>query len=100
MANIQWNKAIEKGRAFLPIIRDYDPEAIDEVRGIAEGANCQMEEIIALNSRTELMFLTEKLRRDVPRFLYFLKPPVMAIPSRDRTGIGKRNAWNRQFFYK
>ena len=61
MANIQWNKAIEKGRAFLPIIRDYDQEAIDEVRGIAEGANCQMEEIIALNSRTELMFLTENL---------------------------------------
>jgi len=37
MANIQWNKAIEKGRTFLPIIRDYDQEAIDEVRGIAEG---------------------------------------------------------------
>ena len=59
MANIQWAKAIEMGRTFLPIIREYDPEAIDEVRGIAEGANCQLEEIIALNSRTELMFLTE-----------------------------------------
>lgn len=58
MANIQWNKAIEVGKTFVPIIQEYDPEAIEEVRGIAEGADCQFEEIIALNSRTELMFLS------------------------------------------
>lgn len=59
MANIQWNKAMEIAKTFVPIIQEYDAEALDEVRGIAEGANCQFEEIVALNARTEVMFLTE-----------------------------------------
>lgn len=61
MANIQWKKAMEIAKTFVPVIQEYDSEAIEEVRGIAKGANCEFEEIVALNSRTEVMFLTESI---------------------------------------
>jgi isopenicillin-N N-acyltransferase-like protein len=45
-----------RARGFIPIIEDFDADLMDEIRGIADGADCALEEIVALNSRTELMF--------------------------------------------
>jgi isopenicillin-N N-acyltransferase-like protein len=58
IANIQWEKALEVAKSFVPLIAEYDKDALDEVRGIADGAECKFEEIVALNARTEVLYMS------------------------------------------
>src|SRR6202165_4406614 len=41
---------------FMPAIADFAPHLLEEMRGIAEGAGCDLREIVAINARTELMY--------------------------------------------
>jgi isopenicillin-N N-acyltransferase-like protein len=41
--------------AFGPILEAYAPELLEEMRGIAEGADCGLQEIVLINARSELM---------------------------------------------
>ncbi|HEY7123291.1 MAG TPA: C45 family peptidase [Ktedonobacterales bacterium] len=41
---------------FIPTITAYAPHLLEEMRGIAEGAGRDLREIVAINSRTELMY--------------------------------------------
>jgi isopenicillin-N N-acyltransferase-like protein len=43
-------------RRFLPIIGDFDPAYVDEMRGIAEGAGVPLEVVVTVSCRTEMMF--------------------------------------------
>lgn len=43
-------------RRFVPIIGDFDPAYVDEMRGIAEGAGVPPEAVVTVNCRTEMMF--------------------------------------------
>jgi isopenicillin-N N-acyltransferase like protein len=47
---------------MLPIIQRFEPAYLDEMRGIADGANCPFEHVVVLNARTEL--LAEARRAD------------------------------------
>ena len=47
-------------RQFLPKIEDFAPEAIAEMRGIAEGAGQSLEAIVLVNARTELLQLAKR----------------------------------------
>ena len=48
--------AISLAKRFIPVIQAFDPAILEEIRGIAEGANLEFEELLAINTRTELMF--------------------------------------------
>lgn len=52
-------------RAYLPIIDGFDPTYIEEMHGIAEGAEVPFEHIALLNARTEILKLASRpdLRR-------------------------------------
>lgn len=41
---------------LIPNIQDYDPDYLEEMRGMAEGAGVELEDIITVNCRTEMMF--------------------------------------------
>ena len=43
-------------RRFVSVIADFDPDYLEEMRGIAEGANLPLEAIVTVNCRTEMMF--------------------------------------------
>lgn len=43
-------------RRFVPLIGDFDPTYVDEMRGIAEGAGVTLEAVVTVNCRTEMMF--------------------------------------------
>ena len=43
-------------RRFVSVIADFDPDYMDEMRGIAEGANVPLEAVVTVNCRTEMMF--------------------------------------------
>ena len=43
-------------RRFVPIIEDFDPDYVEEMRGISEGAGVTLESVVTVNCRTEMMF--------------------------------------------
>jgi isopenicillin-N N-acyltransferase-like protein len=47
---------LDRARAFVPVIGDRFPDLLEEMRGMAEGAERPLEEIVALNARTELLY--------------------------------------------
>jgi isopenicillin-N N-acyltransferase-like protein len=42
-------------RDYLPILEDFDPRQVEEMRGIAAGAGVSFEQIVLVNARTELL---------------------------------------------
>ena len=44
-------------REYLPVIEGFDPSYIEEMRGIAEGADVPFEDVVLLNARTEIIKL-------------------------------------------
>ncbi len=55
-AALHWDEAVRRSALFEPSIREYLPDALEEMRGIAEGAGVTHGDILALNCRSELMF--------------------------------------------
>ena len=56
-SKLDWDQSLEKAREFVAPIQDYDPEIMSEIEGIAAGAGRPLEEILAINIRSELLFL-------------------------------------------
>jgi isopenicillin-N N-acyltransferase like protein len=51
-----WGKVTEEARRYAPPIRAFRPEYLEEMQGMAEGSGLRLEDILALNVRTEVMF--------------------------------------------
>lgn len=49
-----WEEAKERSKIFIPTLEKLYPESLEEMRGIAEGAQLDMEDILALNVRSEI----------------------------------------------
>lgn len=54
-SNITWDTAREYALTFISAIEAYDPDLMEEIRGIAEGAGVSLAEILALNVRSEIV---------------------------------------------
>jgi isopenicillin-N N-acyltransferase-like protein len=76
-------------RDYLPVIEAFEPSYIEEMRGIAQGADVPFEDIVLLNARTEILKLAD------PKIRARLKAPdepdgctgVVALPT--ATGNGR-----------
>ena len=55
-AGVSWATVQTRARAYLPRLEAYDAILAEEMAGIAEGAQRPVEDIVALNARTELLF--------------------------------------------
>ncbi len=53
-SGLAWPDVVARVPRWYPLIDDYAPGILDEVRGIAEGSGRSVEEIVALNGRGEL----------------------------------------------
>jgi isopenicillin-N N-acyltransferase-like protein len=51
------NGVAELVRDYLPVIESFEPNYIEEMRGIAEGADVPFEDVVLLNARTEIIKL-------------------------------------------
>lgn len=56
LGGVSREKILSDVEPFVPFIEQYDPDIVEEMRGIAEGASLEFREIAALNARTELTF--------------------------------------------
>jgi isopenicillin-N N-acyltransferase like protein len=55
-AGWDWSRASAEAAAFLPAIRDFDDRYVEEMAGLADGAGATLEDIAAINVRTEIMY--------------------------------------------
>jgi isopenicillin-N N-acyltransferase like protein len=55
-AGWEWPRATAEAERFLPAIKDFGPQYVDELAGIADGAAVSIEDILALNVRTEIVY--------------------------------------------
>jgi isopenicillin-N N-acyltransferase like protein len=55
-AGLDRHAVLRRASEFVSIIGAFDEDVMTEIRGIAEGSGKSLEEIVALNSRTEIMF--------------------------------------------
>jgi isopenicillin-N N-acyltransferase-like protein len=74
---------------YLPVIERFDPAYVDEMRGIAEGAEVAFEDVALLNARTEILKLAE--RPDLRRRLEAAADPdgctgVVVMPDATKAG--------------
>jgi isopenicillin-N N-acyltransferase-like protein len=53
---VSWEQARQKAREFAPQIERYNPDFLVELAAIAEGADLPLEDLIAINARTELLY--------------------------------------------
>ena len=55
-AGLTWEEAKKRAARFEKAIQNYLPDTLEEMAGIAEGADLAYEDILVLNCRSELMF--------------------------------------------
>jgi isopenicillin-N N-acyltransferase-like protein len=56
VAGWEWGRVCEEARGYMGRIADYGETYLEEIRGIAEGAALDLEDVLALNVRTEVIF--------------------------------------------
>ena len=54
-SGIDWDTAQRYAHTFIPSIEGYDPDIMTELRGIADGSGFGLDEILALNVRSEIV---------------------------------------------
>lgn len=54
-AGLRWQDATAYAEQFIPWIEQYDQEIMEEIRGISEGAERDLLDIVTLNVRSEIM---------------------------------------------
>lgn len=55
-SSIDWDKAQQLSQKFVPVIEKNYPEALEEMKGVADGSGRKLSEIVALNCRSEVLF--------------------------------------------
>lgn len=53
-ANLTWHEAKERATSFIPTLQKIYPGILEEIQGIADGAKLTLEDILAINVRSEI----------------------------------------------
>ena len=65
-SKLTWDDIRDITARFEPTIASFDPNYVDEMRGIAEGAGVDYAGIVLLNARTELLKLAQRREKGEP----------------------------------
>ena len=76
LQGISWEKARKLSEFYLEKTREFAPEYVEEMQGIADGAKIDLPDIAALNARTEIMFAQLKDAQECTTLS--LMPPATA----------------------
>jgi isopenicillin-N N-acyltransferase-like protein len=50
-----WDQSVERGKPFFSRAEAFAPDLVEEIQGIAEGADRPLEDILLLNTRSEIL---------------------------------------------
>ena len=53
---VSWEEARKISEYYISLVRDFEPDYVEEMRGIADGANVDFHDIATINCRTEIMY--------------------------------------------
>ena len=56
-----WQQTVIRGAPFILKAKAFAPDLVEEIQGIAEGANREFEDVFLLNARSEILFNPEVL---------------------------------------
>ena len=59
-----WDEVRAIVQGFVPSMENYAPDLLEEMRGIAAGADCAFEEVALVNCRTEVVQIGERRAQD------------------------------------
>ncbi len=59
-----WATTVERGKSFLGKAQAFAPDLVEEIRGIAEGADRAFMDIFLLNARSEILFNPQVLAQE------------------------------------
>jgi isopenicillin-N N-acyltransferase-like protein len=65
-ADLAWDEAVAHARRFVSAIDAFSPDALEEMHGLADGAQVPFEAILVLNCRSELMFAAARSKGELP----------------------------------
>lgn len=60
-SDLEWERAKELSTRFVDIIHEYNPDYLEEIKGVAAGSGFSFEDILALNCRSELVFVGNEM---------------------------------------
>lgn len=90
-AQWNWETVLNHTQKYIDPISNFDSKLIDELHGIAEGANVRSEEILAINTRTEIMFAAKV--RDIAAKLPPFLECTSSVQSRENEDILIAQNW-------
>lgn len=82
---MNWETSCQKAQIFEKAIRDFCPEYLEEMRGIAEGAEVAYTEILAINCRSELYAMKHSVSQECTAFA------IMPLASRNGHVLAGQN---------
>ena len=59
-----WAATVERGKSFLTKAQAFAPDLVEEIRGIAEGADRAFMDVFLLNARSEILFNPQVLAQE------------------------------------
>lgn len=59
-AKIDWEEAKTTSRQYIEKIEEFDKNILEEMKGIADGAGVELEDILALNARSEVILMSNR----------------------------------------
>ena len=92
-SKLDWDQSLEKAADFVPFLDAYDRDIMEEIKGIADGSQRPLLEIVALNVRTELLFLLAASAAQVKASCTGL---VAVPPASDHTLLAQNWDWYPQ----
>ena len=54
-SNLEWEQGKKMAQRYIEPIRDYNPDYIEEMKGVADGSGVSFDDILTLNARSELV---------------------------------------------
>jgi len=60
LSGFSFGEAVERARGYIKVAEEYVPQAVDQLRGLAEGANIRFEDLAVLNCSEEFTCQAER----------------------------------------
>lgn len=98
-AQWDWDRVRQEARRFVPAVEAFGPAYLEEIRGIAAGAGVDVDDVMAINVRTEVMYAAKARNAAaiLPRTLECTS--FAAVPPDDRAVlVGQNWDWKTHAF--
>ena len=88
-SGVDWKELERRAEAMVPVVERFDPTYVEEMRGIAEGANEPFAAVMLMNARTEMVAAARRQQADkhCPRRLH--RRPGAAAGQRRRRAAAR-----------